>query len=292
MHPKVSAHPAAVIVHYRHQELTARCLESLLSHCPDLKAIYVVDNSPESESLNYLQQRFQAAIICWLPQPENLGFGAGCNAGIQAALSQGADSVLLINNDAWVKSDIVKTFAQASARYHHKAILSGRILTPEGQIWYAGGNYSLYTARTFHNLSSGLSERRVAFISGCLMWLPAQILNELQGFAKNYFLYLEDLELCLRAQQAGFGLVYLPEVSVYHQVSSSTGGRDHPRSVYYQNRNRLLLMLTHARFRHWLIFLPFYLLGYLKRLRTPSRKASQQALRDALRGHWGRQDKL
>ncbi|HEY9840768.1 MAG TPA: glycosyltransferase family 2 protein [Candidatus Obscuribacterales bacterium] len=280
-------HPAAVLVHYRQAQLTARCISSLLDHCYDLQAIFVVDNSSD-DSLGSLQRQFSDPRIHWLPQPSNLGFGEGCNAGIAAALASGADAVLLINNDAWVEQDILTALNEASRRYHHRALLTGQIFTPDGQLWYAGGDYSLYTVRTRHWTRPLQRERRVPFACGCLLWLPRPLLEALTGFAPDYFLYLEDLELCLRARQAGFPIVCLPQVQIRHSPSSSTGGRDSPLAVYYQNRNRWLLLRQHGRLRHWPVFVAVYLLGFLRRLLKPQRRASLAAVADALSGKWGK----
>lgn len=279
-------HHVAILVHYRHAELTARCLSSLIEHCPQL-GIYVVDNSPGDGSLETLQRRFAGQDIEWLPQRDNLGFGGGCNAGIATALAAGAEAVMLINNDAWVESDVATAFDDASRRYRDKALLTGCIYEPDGRIWYAGGDYSLYTVRTRHRHSPPDREYRVPFASGCLLWLTRPVLAELKGFDPDYFLYLEDLDLSLRASCAGLPIVCLPQVRIRHQASATTGGARHPLSVYYQNRNRWRLLRAHGRLRHWPIFVPFYLLGLLRRLTGPGRGASLRALRDAFRGQWG-----
>lgn len=279
--------PAAVIVHYRKHALTARCLASLLQHCPGLSRIYVVDNSPGDGSLAELQAQFSDQRLVWLPQTHNLGFGEGCNAGMRAALAQGATAVLLLNNDAWVEDDTVAAFVAAEARYHGKALLTGCVAEPDGRLWYAGGDYDLSRVGTRHWTTPTERERQVPFVSGCLMWLPRALIEACGGFAPDYFLYLEDLDLCLRMQRLGFSLVCLPEILAVHAPSSSTGGRSQPLSVYYQNRNRWLLLRRHGRLRHWLAFVPLYALGLLKRCLSGQARSSLQALRDALRGRWG-----
>lgn len=281
------AKAAAVLVHYRQAALTARCLDSLLTYCPSLNAIYIVDNSPDDDSLAELQKQFQNVRVRWLPQTGNLGFGAGCNAGITAALAEQMDAVLLINNDAWVEQDIVSRFAEASLTYAHHALLTGCIYEPDGQIWYAGGEFSLYTVRAEHHHQVPSQPQETAFASGCLMWLPLPLLKVIQGFDPDYFLYIEDVDLNLRVSQAGFRIVCLPDVSIRHAASSSTGGRASETSVYYQNRNRWLLLRRHGKFRHWLVFVPFYLLGFVKRLCSGQARVSFAALCDGVLGCWG-----
>jgi len=288
-------HLALVTVHYQQAHLTQRCLQSLLMHLRGDYQIYVVDNASGNGSLEALQAQFTDPRLHWLPQTQNLGFGEGCNVGIQAALAAGAEAVILINNDAWIEADILAAFDAGARHYGPKALLTGCIVEPDGRPWYQGGGFSLWRVRTWHQLSPLQRDRQVGFISGCLMYLPLAALQGLQGFDPRYFLYLEDLELCLRARQQGCPLICLAEVQIRHQPSSSTGGRHSGQSIYYQNRNRWLLLASHGQRRHWPVFLAGYALGLLRRClqSTTSCQASLQALCDALRQRWGaRQSKF
>lgn len=284
-------HSAVVILHYRHAALTQRCLESLLPALGPQDTVWVVDNASHNGSLESLQRCFPQAAIRWLPQADNLGFAGGCNAGIDAALADGAEAVLLLNNDTQVRADMLTHFREAHGRYRGQAVLTGCIDTPDGEPWYRGGHYSLWSVRTTHWHYPLQQEQSVPFATGCLLWLPRAVLAAVPHLDPAYFLYLEDLDYCLQVRAAGFPLVCLPQIQILHAASSSTGGRESPLSVYYQNRNRWRLLIRHGRLWHWMVFLPVYLVGFLRRLRLPlaQRQASIQALADALRGCWGRQ---
>lgn len=281
---------AIVLVHYQHAALTERCLQSLLQQLQGSYRIYVVDNASDNGSLQYLQHRFANAPISWLPQHKNLGFGEGCNRGIEQALTEGAEGVLLLNNDTWITQDLMGPLQALSQRYGHKAILSGEILLPDGRRWYSGGNYSLWRVSTQHHSQPLFKERQTRFVSGCLMYLPRAVYSRIGGFDPAYFLYLEDLALCLKAQQAGVPLICSPGLQVVHQPGATTGGSS-GLGVYYQNRNRWLLLHQFGSWFHWPVFVGLYLLGLLKRSSRGrrERQLSLQALRDAWLGHWGRQ---
>ncbi len=280
-------HIALVLVHYRQAELTRRCLRSLLAYLEGSYSIYVVDNASADGSLECLSAEFEADGIVFLPQSHNLGFGEGCNQGMWQALQDGAEGVLFLNNDTWVSRDILIPLRQASQDYGHQALLSGQIYTASGDVWFSGGYYSLSWMRVEHCQEPLRKAQQTRFISGCLVFLPAEACRQLQGFDPRYFLYLEDLDLCLRARKQGFALICLPEVQVFHAVSASTGGAA-GLGVYYQNRNRWLIMRQFARFYHWPCFVLVYSLGFLKRLLfTGVRRASWQALQDALHQRWG-----
>lgn len=278
-----------MIVHYRHQALTAACLDSLLQADPDTPLL-CVDNGSHNGSLESLQRQFPQ--VHFVPEPVNRGFGGGCNAGIRAAQAAGFAHVLILNNDTYVDQAIARSFQAISARYQHQAILGGRIDAEDGSCWFSGGRFSLWSMRGQH-FTHPRPEGPVGFLTGCMLWLPGPVLKRLGGFAEEAFLYLEDVELCLRAQKAGIPLIYTPEVVIRHRISASTGGSTSPLSIYYQNRNRWWILRLYGQWYHWLSFVPIYAWGYLKRrwhLRGEARRASQQALRDGWRGRWGATD--
>lgn len=283
-------HIAFVIVHYRQLALTRRCLQQLLQTQQGPFSIYLIDNASADGSFETLQAAFGGDTrLHWLPQTDNLGFGGGCNAGIAAALADGADGVLLLNNDAWPEADLLGPLTKTVQHYGPRALITGWIDDAQGRPWYRGGHYALWRVATWHQLQSRSDAvYPVRFASGCLLWLPRAALQVLQGFDERYFLYLEDLDLCLRARAAGLPLLCQPALRVRHQASASTGGSRSALSVYYQNRNRWLLLQGHGKAWHWPVFIAVYALGLCKRLLQPDlRQPSLRALRDALLQRWG-----
>jgi len=85
---------------------TIECLDSIgkLTY-PNVTAI-VVDNGPKEDPAKQIAGAFPGAVV--LPQKENLGLCGGCNVGIKYALDNGADYVMLLNNDALVTPDLVE----------------------------------------------------------------------------------------------------------------------------------------------------------------------------------------
>lgn len=278
---------AIVLVHYRQLALTRRCLQTLLAYLQEPFTLYVVDNASTDGSLEILIAEFGERVV-FLPQVQNLGFGEGCNQGMWRALEAGAEGVLFLNNDTWVSQDILQPLRQASQAYGHQALLSGQIYTASGEIWFSGGHYSLMSMRVTHTQQVLTRAQATRFITGCLIFLPAEICRRLRGFDARYFLYLEDLDLCLRARAEGFALICLPDVQVFHAVSASTGGSA-GLGLYYQNRNRWLIMRRFASAYHWPVFILIYGLGFLKRLLllAGKRRLVWRALQDAYLQNWG-----
>jgi len=82
-------------------------------------------------------------------------------------------------------------------------------------------------------------------LSGAALLLRASTLREVGLFDPSYYLYFEDVDLCLRARAAGWGCLLVPRAVVHHQ-GSATIGRGALRS-YYGVRNQLTLMARHGQ---------------------------------------------
>jgi len=115
---------------------------------------------------------------------------------------------------------------------------------------------------------------------------------------QRFFAYYEDIEWCVRAARAGYKVVHVPLARVWHKITPEAREAS-PQVHYYMTRNQLLfLKLTNAGYRAWV----YTLLGDYGRtllswtikprwrLKAPQRAAMLQAIRDSLRGTWGRVD--
>ena len=63
---------------------------------------------------------------------------------------------------------------------------------------------------------------KVEFVSGGFMMIKKKVFNELMGFDENYFMYIEDMDLCYRAHKKGYGVHFLPYGSIIHQGQGSS----------------------------------------------------------------------
>src|SRR5439155_1420594 len=121
----------AVVVHWRDAEDTRGCLESLAAE-PGLDVV-VVDNGARPP-LGALA----APVVC-LRSEENLGYAGGANLGIAAALERGADTVLLLNNDARVLPGATAAAVRVLASDPRVAVVGPKVLAREdpSRLWLA-----------------------------------------------------------------------------------------------------------------------------------------------------------
>src|SRR5713226_2615960 len=127
-----------VVLNWNGMEDLMECLRSVKGSTYH-NEIIVVDNGSTDGSMAALAQQFPDIVV--IETGKNLGFGAN-NLGISQALQDGADYVLLLNNDTWVDARCFDRLIQVAEENPQVGILSPRICyysDPE-LIWYDGGN--------------------------------------------------------------------------------------------------------------------------------------------------------
>ena len=134
--------------------------------------------------------------------------------------------------------------------------------------------------------------RYVTFASGCAMMFNNTSISKIGGFDEKFFMYVEDLELCIRAQKLGYYIWYSAETFIIHKVYGSSNKTSinlpgmHPGNpnlafyTYHTVKNMLLTMHKHLKGLKWLLFILNYSLimfyknlGYLLNGRIDGIKA-------------------
>ena len=231
-----------VLVNYNGYRDTVSCLQSLEKIRYSNYRIILVDNCSEDRDKitadPYISSRARVILA-----PANDGFSSGNNYGIREALQDGAEYVLLLNNDTEVTSDFLNILVETAQSDPAIGITTGNIYyhSKPDTLWYCAGAYDRHRGTTqmcTKNTQTGTEE--VSFICGCLMLLRAEMLNRIGLLEEDFFLYSEDTELCCRAQDAGWKLVWNGSAAIYHKVSTSTG-ENSPLQQYYLIRNNLYM---------------------------------------------------
>jgi GT2 family glycosyltransferase len=283
----------AVIVHWQDVEDTLGCIASLEGE-PDLSVV-VVDNGSH-EPVRELLARRVPAVEC-LRTPENLGYAGGANLGIRHALERGADTVLLLNNDARVQPGAMAA-ARAVLHGGDVAVIGPKVLTREDprRLWLAWGRITWrqsLVALCGADAPDGPewdAQRDVEWVAGCAMWLSAAALARVGLLDETFFAYHEEVDWCTRARRAGLRVVYCPRAVVTHTGRGTAGGEGAVRiRTYFAARNTILFARKHAGAAQWLklagflgVSLPLQLLWHLPRGDAGRVWLKLRGIRDAL----------
>ncbi len=285
-----------ILVNYNGFQDTKECVHSILEGDNCNSHIVIVDNGSTDESVQQLQEicSERVTLLC---AEKNLGFSGGNNLGIQYAMEQGAEYVMLLNNDTVVTTSFMKPMLETVRKYNNKAAVTCKIkyFHDAQKLWYAGGYFDKWTSRTTHRGINEIDQgqydvsEEVSFVSGCCVLLPVEMIQHIGLMAEDYFLYCEDTEYCCRITANGYQLVYEPAGCIYHKVSSSTG-RTSDATTYYNVRNKQYLIDEYIVLRRRVLAKAYTFLENTKRIisKEYSYKAVKQANLDYRRGVVGK----
>lgn len=249
----------AVLVNWNGGDRVRSCLRMLQAvegRRPD--HIVLVDNA----STDGVAEELRAGgVVTVIANSENRGFARACNQGIACARDLGAEFIFLMNDDAAFRGDVLGELLASAERHPGGGAFGGRILNGSGdRIWCAGvhiGPYpNLQKLIGFGELNgSQLSEEReVPALTGCGLLLRGSVLNDVGMFDERFFVYVEDIDLCIRMKSAGHEVWYTPSAVMTHDASQSTGGGYSRWRKYLLAYNVALLVKKNRRVSLWLWF--------------------------------------
>lgn len=241
-----------VTVTYNSASVVAKFLECVLQQTLKDCILYVVDNASTDKTLEIVSE-FEDPRVAVIANKANLGIAEGNNQGIKAAMSDGCECILLINNDTEFPADLFAQLYKGLGKYQCD-MTTGKIYyygSPD-VIWSAGGRFA--PERFFNTFHDGMGEKDVGqyddahlitFTPMCLLLARRSVFERVGLIDTNYFVYTEDVDFLYRCMQQSVSLWYVPEAKLYHKVSSLTGGDMSTFSVRHMTRNRMYFLRKH-----------------------------------------------
>lgn len=228
-----------------------------------LEAMVVVDNASADGSADGLETGALVAgggPLTVLRNPENRGFAAACNQG---AAGSRADWLLFLNPDTRLSD---RSLAPALAflaepAQAHTGILGIRLVDEAGRTQRSCARAPtpgrvLAQAVGLDRLAPGLfpphfmtewdhlDSRPVDQVMGAFLLIRRSLFEELGGFDERFFVYFDDVDLCLRARRAGWEVVHFAGAEAFHKGCGTTDQvRD--RRLFYALRSRILFAAKH-----------------------------------------------
>jgi GT2 family glycosyltransferase len=228
---------SVVIVSYNTREILRECLQSVLLDVGDIKIeILVVDNnsgdgSPEMVARDFPQVRLIRAGT-------NLGFGVANNLALQQARGR---YFVLLNSDAFFQPGALTTSIRHMEDHPECGLAGGRLTGRDGRLQPS--------SRSFHTIfddaivHTGLAARyprskffgrfdrtwadpsepaEVDWVPGAFCIIRPAALARVGLFNPVFFLYYEEVDLCLRIKRAGYNVWYWPDICVVHLGGESS----------------------------------------------------------------------
>ncbi|MBK1876626.1 glycosyltransferase family 2 protein [Pelagicoccus mobilis] len=237
-HRSSAASPKAsiVIVNWNSKDYIAACLRSLEKHetIEDLQII-VVDGASYDGIEQLLGSEFP--YVQFIQSPENIGFGRCNNLGVEQATS---DYLLLLNPDTEFIAPTIDKMITWHRKLPQAGILCPRLLLTDGNLQYS----SVQAAPTPLNQALGSEFLQKHFpksklwgtypayfrdpptsveaVSGAFMFMHTETFKSVGGFNPAYFMYAEDMDLCLQIRRAGLLNYHIPDTEVTHHGGGSS----------------------------------------------------------------------
>jgi len=249
---------SVIIVNHNGEEHLESCLRSLTLANPQDYEIIVVDNASTDGSADFVERTFPGVRV--IRNHVNGGFGQGNNLGARWARGE---YLAFLNPDTVAEPGWLASLVGALKECPWAGLATPKILLlndPE-RINTCGNVMHLTGLTQCHGMNmdrNAFAEReQIDAVSGAAFVIRRDLFDSLGGFDEGFFLYMEDTDLSYRARLVGSECIYVPSSVVYHDYVLSFG----PSKIFYQERNRYLMLLKAMRWRTLLVLLPTLLVA-------------------------------
>ena len=206
-----------VINAFKSEKKLFKCLETIE---PQYKVI-LIENSEDSLFKTAIEKKF-SNLEC-IVTGENLGYAKGNNLGLSKVKSKYA---LIINPDAILEKDAIRNFFHTAALIKNFAIIGPAI-------------------QEIHNIKKINVATEVDSVKGFAMFLNLEEFKDVGFFDSNFFIYLEEIDLCKRLKKNNKKIFLDPSILINHQ-----GGSSHNEKYNYE--------MELSRNWHWMWSLFYY----------------------------------
>jgi len=200
---------SVIIVNYNTADFLGRCLTSVARQTDVNVEVVVVDNCSKDGSPDFVRGKFPWMRL--IANDQNLGFSQANN---QALKECNGKYVYFLNPDTEVRFGAFKNMVDFMDSHPRVGLAGTQLVNPDGslqssvEIRYPGQRHAR------NELISLKGD--IAWVMGSSMIARSEVIRDINGFDEHFFLYGEDLDLCLRIRKSGWIIEYIPEAVVVH----------------------------------------------------------------------------
>lgn len=231
---------SVVILCWNDLKVIGDCLRSIYegTHATEFEVI-VSDNGSTDGSIEFIRQNYP--LVKLIENGANLRFAKGNNVGFRVCEGE---YVLILNPDTIIHEGALDKIVVFADQHPEAGALGCRVVNPDGSYqehvrplptirseWMAAfhlgplSRFSEWFNPGVYVGWTGDDERTVGWLAGCFILMRADLLRKLGGFDEQFFYYYEDTDLCRRVWEAGYSVLYNPDISITHLKGHSTKKR-------------------------------------------------------------------
>lgn len=219
---------SVIIVNFNGQKYLGNCLRSIVKNtCRDYEII-IVDNHSSDDSVNYVKKKFSRYLgkIKLIELEKNFGPAYARNQAVKQSVGE---ILAFLDNDTEVDKNWLLSAKKEFTNNKKLGCLQSKLLLldQKNRFDYAGdylNQFGLLTHRaTYGDLDQAqFQEKAIIFAAKSAgMFIRKDIFEKIGGFDDDYFIYMEETDLCWRSWLLGYKTIYLPTSIVYHGFSGS-----------------------------------------------------------------------
>lgn len=213
--------------------------------------VYLADNGSTDDSVDFVTQSFPEVRIILLDK--NYGFAGGYNRALKQVEAQ---YYVILNSDVEVTLNWLKPVIELMDSDNNIAAVQPKIKAYNNKTSFeyagaAGGfvdhfGYPFCRGRILNVIEEDRGQyndiREVMWATGACLYFRSDVFRELGGFDDDFFAHMEEIDLCWRAKNAGYKVMYCGASEIFH-VGGGTLPNDNPRKLYLNFRNNLFLLV-------------------------------------------------
>lgn len=230
----------AVVLAWNQVEVTLECLHSLSQSKYINLRIVLMDNGSTDGTHEIVQHQYpcvkEVRVI------NNIGLARGYNLGIEYALKNNADYVIVMNNDTIAAPEMVTELVKVIQAHPNAGMVSPKIYHFYGdktRLWCVGAKWKKFPPRikligsNSNDSAQFQREFTLPYVTSCCILMSREALEKVGLFDPGYYFYYDDWDLSQRYWVSGFEIWFVPTAHLWHKVSISTQKTDKPQKWWF-----------------------------------------------------------
>ena len=258
---------SVLIVNYNDRENLSRCLNSLANCIKEIPyEVIVVDNNSADGSQDFIRKNYPDVKL--FMNEENVGFSKANNRGLRECRGE---YILLLNSDTVMMPGAIEILIKELQSNPGLGAVGPALLQEEDKFQVSFGRRVSFLPELLQKgflnhfyrrwLRNSRMTRRVGWLSAACLLSPYSVLQEAGFFDEKFFLYFEDIDLCVRIKKSGYDLLFQPLARVYHVGGATTSNMKwlsrfnyRKSQLYFYRKHNSKTANFMLRFYLWLIF--------------------------------------